>query len=95
MPVGIVDVGSSSGSSYKDVKITFKNPFPKDIPGHPSDPVVVVATVVYPLDKDKYTDRYTVNVANITTKGFTAIVAGSKKWDVNLKLNYYAEQMPV
>lgn len=90
-----VNIGSNSSGAYKDVEIKFPHPF-SSIPDNLTPKIVIMATVEldsenYPLDS--HSDRFSVNVANVTVDGFTARVSrldASKGWDMNLSLNYNA-----
>jgi hypothetical protein len=84
-----------SDKSQKDVNITYPTPL-GNVPAEFETSIVVVATVVLDAKSyslSKYTDNYSVSVANITKTGFTARVtrldaSEDTGWGMNLKLNY-------
>jgi hypothetical protein len=91
-----VNIGSNPTGAYKDVAIKFPTPFGDVLPEIPHK-IIVVATVELPI-VDNYTDRYCVNVANVTNEGFLARVAridGDEGWGMDLTLNYSANSCTV
>lgn len=87
-----VDIGNNTSGAYKDVNIKFPSPF-GEIPAGIPDTIIVTATVILGGDINQLSDRYSVNIANVTKEGFTARVAridGNDGWGMDLKLNYTA-----
>lgn len=74
-------------TEYKDYEITF--PRPVGILPDEYDKILIFTTIE--LQSTDYPNRYIVNTANITHKGFTARVTrlDGKGWEMKLQLNYW------
>jgi len=80
-------------TAFKDIEVKFPRPF-GDMPEGIPDTIIVIATLELDnkFDLSGASDRFTVNVANITKEGFIARVTrlDCEGWDMDLKLNYMA-----